>query len=242
MSGEVLNPLLAFGAGALTIMSPCVLPLVPVVLGSAAQSHRRGPLALALGLVGSFTLIGFFVAAFGSRLGVDAQQVRASGAIILAAAGAYLLLPRLQDRLAVAATPLISRAAKWQHAIDGRGLAGQAAIGALLGVVWSPCIGPTLGAAVALAAQGQHLSEVALTMAAFGAGIATVLLLIAFLGREVFNRIRTDMSSKGKMGKFVLGGILLAVGVAILSGFDRQAEAFLVDHSPSWLIDLTTML
>jgi len=79
-------------------------------------------------------------------------------------------------------------------------------------------------------------------MAAFGAGIATILLLIAFLGREVFNRIRTDMSSKGKMGKFVLGGILLAVGIAILSGFDRQAEAFLVDHSPSWLIDLTTML
>lgn len=242
MSSEILSPLLAFGAGALTIMSPCVLPLVPVVLGSAAQSHRWGPAALALGLVGSFTSVGFFVAAFGSRLGIDPEHIRASGAIILSAAGAYLLLPKLQDRVAVAATPLVSRAAKWQQTIDDRGLAGQAAIGALLGIVWSPCIGPTLGAAVALAAQGKRLSEVATTMAAFGAGIATVLLLIAFLGREVFNRIRGEISTKGKAGKLVLGGILLTVGISILTGIDRLIESFLVDHSPSWLIDLTTTL
>jgi len=83
MSGEVLNPLLAFGAGALTILSPCVLPLVPVVLGSAAQRHRLGALALAAGLVASFTIVGFVLAAFGSMLGVDPDQVRLVGAVIL---------------------------------------------------------------------------------------------------------------------------------------------------------------
>src|SRR4249919_2712838 len=98
MSGEVLNPLLAFVAGALTILSPCVLPLVPVVLASAVQRHRLGAVALAGGLITSFTLVGFVVAAFGSRLGVDSDQLRITGAVILAAAGAFLLLPKIQDR------------------------------------------------------------------------------------------------------------------------------------------------
>ena len=65
MSGS-LSPAVAYAAGALTILSPCVLPLIPIVLGSAAQRHRWGPLALALGLVMSFTLTGFFIAAFGA--------------------------------------------------------------------------------------------------------------------------------------------------------------------------------
>ena len=66
---STLNPLLAYAAGALTILSPCVLPLVPIVLGSAAQRHRLGPLALAAGLVGSFTIVGFAVAVLAHRPG-----------------------------------------------------------------------------------------------------------------------------------------------------------------------------
>src|SRR5690349_11202474 len=100
MSSEVLNPLLAFAAGALTILSPCVLPLVPVVLGSAAQRHRFGALALAGGLIASFTAVGFTLAAFGSRLGVDADQVRLVGAVILGLAGAFLIVPKIQDFVA----------------------------------------------------------------------------------------------------------------------------------------------
>src|SRR3954452_25497671 len=107
MVGELLNPLLAFGAGALTILSPCVLPLVPVVLGYAAQRQRCGPVALAGGLIASFTVTGFVLAAFGAQIGVDAEQVRTVGAVILGAAGLFLLLPRLQDRLANLAAPLV---------------------------------------------------------------------------------------------------------------------------------------
>jgi cytochrome c biogenesis protein CcdA len=167
MSGEVLNPLLAFAAGALTILSPCVLPLVPVVLASAVQRHRLGAVALAGGLITSFTLVGFVVAAFGSRLGVDSDQLRTTGAVILGAAGAFLLLPKIQDRVANVASPLMAWAGERQRAFDHSGFWGKAAIGGLLGPVWSPCVGPTLDAAIALAAQGQELSRVALTMAGF---------------------------------------------------------------------------
>lgn len=242
MSGEVLNPALAFGAGALTILSPCVLPLVPVVLGSAAQRHRFGAVALAGGLIASFTIVGFVLAAFGSRLGVDAEQVRIVGAVILGVAGVLLLIPKLQERIANAAAPLVGWAGERQQRFDNGGLWAQAAIGALLGLVWSPCVGPTLGAAVALGAQGRELSQVALTMAAFAIGIAAVLVGIASIGRTVFLRMKSGLASKAKLAKAGLGAILLAVSGLILSGLDRAIEAAFVTTAPDWLIQLTTAI
>lgn len=91
-----LNPLLGYAAGALTILSPCVLPLVPIVLAGAAQRGRWAPLALAGGLVASFTLTGFLLALLGAQAGFDGEGVRLFGAIILALAGLVLLVPALQ--------------------------------------------------------------------------------------------------------------------------------------------------
>lgn len=242
MAGEVLNPLLGFGAGVLTILSPCVLPLVPVVFGAAAQRHRMGPLALSAGLVAGFTVIGFAVAAFGAGIGIDAGRLRSFGAAVLAAAGLLLLVPRTQAALATAAGPLASWANERQEAFDRYGLVGQAGIGVLLGLVWSPCVGPTLGAAIALAAQGEQLPQVALTMAAFGAGIASVLLVLAFTSRALFARLRGRMMAGGSLGKTMLGTVLLVVGTAILTGVDRSIEGALVAASPDWLVEWSTWL
>ena len=149
---DALNPLLGFAAGALTILSPCVLPLVPIVLGSAAQANPRGPLALAAGLVVSFTATGLVIASLGNAADFDPELFRRFGAVLLALVGVLLLMQRLQDRLALAAAPLTSWAHARQSGLNRYGLAGQAAIGLLLGLVWSPCVGPTLGAATVLAA------------------------------------------------------------------------------------------
>lgn len=242
MASAVLNPLLAFAAGALTILSPCVLPLVPVILGSAARRHKQGPIALAAGLIAGFTVIGFVLGAFGSKLGIDPDQVRLVGATILAAAGLLLLVPPLQLRLAYAAGPLTAWAGQRQSRFEEQGLAGQFVIGLLLGGIWSPCVGPTLGAAIALAAQGDHLSTVAITMAAFASGIASVLLLIAFGGRAAFDRTKSKAAASAEKGKLILGVILLAVGVFILTGLDRKLEGLLVTVSPDWLVQLTTSI
>jgi len=175
-------------------------------------------------------------------LGVDPDQVRLVGAVILGLAGAFLLLPSLQNWVARAATPLVGWAGDRQQRFDNSGLWGQAAIGVLLGLVWSPCVGPTLGAAIALAAQGQNLSNVALTMSAFATGIAAVLVLLAFLGRSLIARIRGRLASNAKAAKGVLGGILLLVGVLIASGLDRVIEAYFVLVAPDWLVQLTTSI
>ncbi len=242
MAGEVLNPALGFAAGVLTILSPCVLPLVPVVLGAAAQRHRHGPLALAAGLVTSFTVLGFLVAVFGASIGLDSVALRLFGAVILVLAGALLIAPQAQAALTRVAGPLASWATERQDALERYGLLGQAGIGALLGLVWSPCVGPTLGAATALAAQGQQLPQVAMTMAAFAAGIATVLLVLAFASRGLVARWRGKLMTTGKNGKIVLGVILLVIGAAILSGIDRQIEGVLVAASPDWLVEWSTKL
>lgn len=237
-----LSPVLAFVAGALTILSPCVLPLVPIVLGSALQKGRWGPFALSAGLVISFTLVGFLVATLGASIGLDSGLIAQVGAILLVLAGLILLLPGAQDRLARLATPLAGWANRKQDQLDRFGLAGQAGIGILLGLVWSPCIGPTLGAATVLAAQGQDLVEVAGVMFAFGLGIATVLLLIATATRSFLGRWRGRMMQAGGKGKAILGGLLVFVGVLILTGGDHLIEGLLIQISPDWLTDLTTMV
>lgn len=238
----MLSPVLAYAAGALTILSPCVLPLVPIVLGSAAQAHPRGPLALAGGLVASFTLTGFALATLGAASGFDGDWVRLIGAALLIAAGAALLVPAAQGLLTRAATPLADWANARKSGMERYGLAGQAMIGVLLGLVWSPCVGPTLGAATVLAAQGENLAMVALTMAAFGLGIASVLLVLAFATRALLAQWRGRLMQAGGTGKRVLGGLLVVVGVLIFTGGDKLIEGVLVSASPDWLVDLTTSI
>ncbi len=235
-----LQPTLAFFAGALTILSPCVLPLVPIVLGSAAQRHKWGPVALAAGLVGSFTIVGFLLATVGASSGFDGEVVRQFGAIMLMIAGLVLLVPRLQTGLTKLATPLANWASQKQSGLERFGLAGQAAIGALLGLVWSPCVGPTLGAATVLAAQGQNLVQVAIVMASFGLGIATILVILAFATRSFLTRWRGKLMQSGNRGKYVLGGLLFVVGLLILTGTDHLIEGLLVSITPEWLTELTT--
>jgi cytochrome c biogenesis protein CcdA len=235
-----LNPLLAFVAGGLTILSPCVLPLVPVVMGSAAQRHRLGPLALTAGLVISFTLVGFGVATLGASIGLDGDAVRKVGAVMLMLIGAALCLAparRLVERLSA---PLASWASERQAGLERHGLLGQAGIGVLLGLVWSPCAGPTLGAATVLAAQGRDLATVALIMLAFGLGIALILLLLAFATRSFLSRWRGKLMNAGGAGRLALGALLLTVGVMIFTDLDRTLENAIVTASPDWLVALTT--
>jgi cytochrome c-type biogenesis protein len=237
-----LSPLLAFAAGALTILSPCVLPLVPIVLGSAAQRSRFGPLALGAGLVTSFTLIGFAVATLGASTGLDGDVVRPIGAVILLLVGIALLVPAAQAAIERALAPLANWATARQSGLERYGLAGQAAIGVLLGLVWSPCVGPTLGTATVLAAQGRDLGEVALVMLAFGLGIAAVLMVLAFAARGLLNRWRRRLMRAGGNGKRILGGVVIFVALLILTGADRVFEGIVVTNSPGWLTDLTTAI
>jgi cytochrome c biogenesis protein CcdA len=231
---------LAFAAGFLSILSPCVLPLVPIVLGAALAAHAFGAFALAAGLALSFTVLGLLLALVGFGLGIDAGMFRFAAAAIMIALGAILLIPSWQARLAAAGGPVSTWTDRRFGGFASSGLAGQFAIGLLLGAVWSPCVGPTLGAASLLASQGHDLLRVTLTMAVFGIGAALPLILLGLLSRATLMRMRSRLMSAGKLGKGLLGAAFIVIGVAIVSGTDKKFEAVLVDASPQWLTDLTT--
>ena len=227
-------------AGVLSTLSPCVLPIVPILLGSATHAHPRAPLALAGGLALSYSVIGTALAWAGANLDLDTSIFRMLGAALIGLLGLVLVSAHLQARFA-SATAGIGNAgnnliARWKLA----GLSSQFVIGLVLGLVWSPCVGPTLGAAVVLASQGSHLPQVALLMGTFGVGAALPVVLLAYVGRSAMSKMRGSLMQAGKAGKTILGGTMIALSVMILAGWDKPLEAWLVDVTPNWLTQLTT--
>ena len=229
----------AYVAGLLTLVNPCVLPLLPIVIAAAFQASRLGPLALAAGLTVSFAVVGVSVTAFGHLLSVDAEVVNRVAAVAMVGFGVVLLVPRAQTVLATLAAPLASRANSRLDDGDRAGVAGQFGVGVLLGAVWSPCIGPTLGGAIGLAASGEGLGQAAATMLVFGAGVSTVLMALAYGSRQAVGARRERLAAWMPWAKPLMGATLLVVGVAVLFHIDRTIEGWLLDVMPVWLQDLS---
>ena len=229
----------AYVAGLLTLINPCVLPLLPIVIAAAFQNSRLGPLALAAGLTVSFAVLGVSVTAFGHLVSVGADSVSRASAVVMMGFGVVLLVPRAQTMLATLVSPLASRA---NSRIDDReraGIAGQFGVGVLLGAVWSPCVGPTLGGAIGLAASGESLGQAAVTMLAFGVGVSTVLVALAYGSRQAVSARRERLAAWMPWAKLVMGATLLVVGIAVLFHIDRMIEGWLLDQMPVWLQDLS---
>lgn len=231
---------LSFVAGLVTILNPCVLPLVPILVASAMGKSKFGPLALAGGLVTSFTLFGFTVIAFGYSLGINEQMVRLFAGVLLAVAGVVLLVPQAQAALSQAAAPIANFGNQRLSAVSGEGWYGQFAIGLLLGIVWAPCVGPTLGVAIAAASQGQDLIASFLIFLIFGLGVATSVLVFAYGSRKAMGDRRKTLAVVARFGKPLFGGALVVVGLMVMTGFDKVIEIALLDALPTSVIQFTT--
>lgn len=234
--------LLSYLAGALTTLNPCVLPMVPFVLATALRAGRFGPFALMAGMSVTFTLIGTLVAALGPAIGLSNDMVRMAGAVIMIALGGAMLLPQAQAVFATGLGPLADRASGTLDRLTLSGNAGQFVTGLLLGAVWSPCAGPSLFAAIGLAAQGGTIGQAALAMAVFSLGAASVMLALAYGTREALGRRKAalmEFAASGR-GKRVFALVFLGMGLMILTGLDKAMEAAIVSAMPDWLIDFTT--
>jgi cytochrome c biogenesis protein CcdA len=231
---------LAFLAGLLSILSPCVLPLLPIILGAAATEHKLGPALLAAGVAVSFVVIGLFVATIGFEIGLDGAVFRNAAAVLMILAGVVLAAPALQVRAAAAGGPF----SNWVHnafgGVSTSGPRGQLAMGLLLGAVGSPCVGPTLGAASVLAARGENLTSVSATLGVFGIGAETPLLALGMMSRQAMSGWRDRLLTAGKGAKMALGALLVAIGFLIVTQLDKELEAVLVAASPAWLTAITT--
>ena len=195
----------AYVAGVLTLINPCVLPLLPIVIAAAFQNSRLGPLALAAGLTLSFAALGVSVTAFGHLVSISPEVVNRAAAIVMMSFGVVLLVPRGQAVLAALAAPLASRASSRIDARERAGVAGQFGVGVLLGAVWSPCVGPTLGGAIGLAASGEGLAQATVTMLAFGVGVSTVLVALAYGSRQAVSARQREARGVDAVGEAAHG-------------------------------------
>nr|WP_010130406.1 cytochrome c biogenesis protein CcdA [Microbulbifer agarilyticus] len=228
---------LAFIAGIVGILSPCVWPLVPVVMTSSSTGGRRGPLYMSLGLACSFAIAGTVLTLVLINLGLDPVAYRNFAAVLLILVAFTLLVPRLGYWVSAQLSRLTSRFGAGSNSAESSGV-GQFFMGALLGLVWLPCVGPTLGAAIALASVGQQVPTAFLVMFVFGVGTASALLVAAYLSGRLLNRWRGGIMTNGERAKKILGALLLILGVMVLTGLDKVLETFALGILPDWTLSL----
>jgi cytochrome c biogenesis protein CcdA len=229
-------------AGLLTLINPCVLPVLPIVLASSLQSDRRAPMALAAGMSLSFVTLGLGVASLGPALGVNEEMVGRVAAVLMIGFGAVMLVPAFGGRFALATSGLAARADAGMTATASGGLQGQVLGGVLLGAVWSPCIGPTLGAAIAMASTGENLLRAGGIMVAFALGVSTLILALSYGARSWLTRNMGRMRTLAERAKPVLGATFILIGLGLWFRVNHSIDAWLIEHLPAWLVDFSVAI
>ncbi|CAA0097038.1 Uncharacterised protein [BD1-7 clade bacterium] len=222
---------LAFFAGAVGLLSPCVLPMVPVVTASAMRSSKAGLLFLALGISLAFAVSGTLLTYLLLNAGISPDVLREISAGLMIFMGLVLVIPKATDAMSHA----LARLQTFLPAPNAnqQSAAGQFIVGCSLGFVWLPCVGPTIGSAIALASTGQQMGMAFFVMLSFGIGSALPLIVIGYL----ITLPAEKLAIGGKIGKWVLALALIALGITILTGVDRMLEAWAMHILPDWIFE-----
>lgn len=228
-------------AGSLTTLSPCVFPILPLVVGGAVQGNRLAPVAMGVGMATSFALIGILLGALGPALGIDSEHVRVFGAWLLITFGLVMLVPFLNQRFTQWMLPIASGANAASARLDGGSLGGALLLGGVLGLVWSPCSGPLLASALTLVASEGGALRGGIILGLFGLGAAIPLVAVAYASRRGFTAARGWVMARIDGIKKAFGVLILLTGIAILSGGDKWLEARVVELMPEAWVRATTL-
>lgn len=238
----MIELIFAYAAGLLTLLNPCVLPLLPLVVASSVARNRLGPLAMAAGLAVSFTLAGISIYAITRATGLSQETLAVAAGWLMVGFGLVQLVPQAQLGFARLAGATAAGSTQMIGQVEGRGLVGEFLAGALLGLAWSPCIGPTLGGAIGLAAQGDNLGLALAIMVLFSAGAATVMLGLSYGARSLIASRRSALAAIMPHAKTILGVGLIVVGLAIVFHLDRVVEGWALETLPSWFTEFSVSL
>jgi cytochrome c-type biogenesis protein len=229
----MLQFLLALVAGFVTIAGPCIVPLLPIILGTAtAKQHPSRPLFIILGFILSFSFFAVVLAVLGSRLPFSADTLRSLAAVLIILFGAVLLFPKIQEKTFAKLQPLLAKAGP-RADLTQTGLWSGFLLGASLGLVWTPCAGPVLGSILTLVATKQSLAQAAALLFAYALGAGVPMLAIAYGGQAMMGKVHWIAMHAVAIQR-TFGALIILVGLAILTGYDRSAQAWLVIHLP-WL-------
>lgn len=241
METPLLNLIvLALVSGVLTIIAPCIISLLPIMLGSSLGHHRLRPLVIVLGMVSSFTLFGLFFAFFSHFLGLNRFQLRDVSVVLILLFGLSLLFPHQYDRLVAA---LRSGWSRLGLAMRGgqlppprppknrQGLWGGFTLGASMGLAWTPCSGPILGLILTIGASQQEFWRPLVLFLAYALGAGIPMLVIGYGGQFIVGRVRW-LATKAELIRRIAGGVLTVVAVAMVWGWDKEIETRLFNLFP----------
>lgn len=223
-------------AGALSVLAPCVLPFLPVIVGgsvSATESKRR-PYLIAAGLVVSLLLFTLLLKTTTAFIGIDPRVWSIASGVLVIALGCSMLFPGVWSwiesrlRLGERSNKLLDKAG------EREGVAGPLLIGAALGPVFSSC-SPTYAWVIATVLPAQPLAA-SVYLAAYCIGMAAMLLAISLLGRELVKKLGWAANPRGWFQR-VVAVMFIIVGLAVSTGVDRQAQAWIAERVP----DLTAV-
>ncbi|WP_412026865.1 cytochrome c biogenesis CcdA family protein [Deinococcus yunweiensis] len=218
--------LVAFVGGVLTVLSPCVLPVLPVLLSGTVGGRGRPPGIIA-GFIASFVLLTLFLASIVSALNLSPDVIRWAAVALLLAFGLTLAVPALHTRFEL----VMARAVPQRQGRDGDGFLGGVLVGATLGVVWTPCVGPILASVTTLALSGQVTAFAVAATVAYAVGVALPMLGVMWGGRRLLHRPALLNRLSGIQQAF--GVVLVVFAVGMVFGVDRRAQTVLVDSIPA---------
>lgn len=225
--------LFAMLAGLVTIAGPCILPLLPIILGtSTTRSHPSRPLFIVLGFILSFSVFAIAFSVFGSVLGISPSTFRTIASIVIGLFGLMMVLPRIQEGIFTQLQPALRKITPKADLNEG-GLWSGFILGASLGIVWSPCAGPVLGSILTLVAQKQNLVQAGALLLAYALGAGIPMLLIAYGGQTAATKVRS-LSKYTLILQRIFGIIIILVAISLYTGLDRDVQTWLILNAP-WL-------
>lgn len=201
---EVISPVAAFGAGIISVLSPCILPLLPAVLATSAGKNRYRPLAIVLGVSISFTIMGIATSAFGAVFNAYTDQLKILAEILILIMG-FALLFDISLFNSFSKFPLLGK-------MNDEGPVSGFLLGLSLGVLWIPCVGPMLGSILTMVALEGNTITGALTLSIYSLGFAVPMLLLAYSAHFSSSKIRL-ISKWDVIFKKGVGIVLVLVGL-----------------------------
>jgi len=231
---------LTYAAGILTALSPCVLPLLPIVVGGAMQQHRAAPLLMGIGMTTAFAVAGWILGALGPALDLDAQWLHRAAAISLIVFGVALWVDPMANLISRLIQPLEASADRLAGRVGHQSPAAALFFGGLLGLAWSPCAGPMLVSSLALVAAGRNAGLGALLLGLFGLGAATPLVIAAYASRAGFARLKGWALGHVAVLRHGFGLVAIMSGIFIATDLDKRIATQVLAVLPDSWLELVT--
>ncbi len=230
----ILLMLFALVAGAATALSPCVLPVLPAVLGAGATGGRRRPLGVVTGIVAAFTFATVAVVYIIDAFGLPDDIVRTLAIVTLLVFGVSLLIPGLGDRIEAFGSRIVPGPAR----VGGNGFGSGLLLGASLGLVYTPCAGPILAGIITVSAAQDFTAGKLAVALAYAVGSGVVLYALMLGGRRLAHRL-TPFRAWIQAGT---GAVMVLVALAMTADLDLKFQNAIADDLPSVLVNPTAGL